>query len=132
MEHDIAAAASALSTALGRGDAAAAAALYAAEGRMLTPAAELIAGRREIEAYWRAGLDVGLTGVELETIELQVAPGIAVELGRYVLASAAGTPEAGKYVVLHRQEADGSWRRLVDVFNPDAPETARPQSKEER
>jgi uncharacterized protein (TIGR02246 family) len=131
MQHDVAAATPALSSALARGDAAAAAALYAADGRVLTPAAELIAGRAEIEAYWRTGLAVGLAEVELQTLELQLGTGIAVEFGRYLLAPAAGAREEGKYVVLHRQEADGSWRRLVDVYNPDAPDEARPHSKEE-
>lgn len=131
MEHDVAAATPALSSALARGDAAAAAALYATDGRVLTPAAELIAGRAEIEAYWRAGIAVGLAEVQLRTLDLQLGTGIAVEFGRYLLGSDRGAPEEGKYVVLHRQEADGSWRRLVDVFNPDAPEAARPHPKEE-
>lgn len=132
MGYDLAAATPALSAALARGDAGAAAALYAADGKVLTPAVELIAGRADIEAYWRAGLAAGLTRVELRTFELQQGPGIALEFGRYVLGSATGTPEEGKYVVLHRQEADGTWSRLVDVFNPDAPDTVRPRSKEER
>lgn len=104
--------------ALSRGDAAAAAALYADDGKLLTTTAELIAGRREIEAYWREGIAVGLARVELEQTETQVVGELAIEIGRYVLA-ADGGQEHGKYLVLHRREADGAWRRAVEVYNPE-------------
>jgi ketosteroid isomerase-like protein len=58
--------------------------------------------------------------------------GVAVETGRYVLAGGAVVLDRGKYLVLHRRQADGSWRRAVDVFNPDVPAAARPQPEEER
>jgi ketosteroid isomerase-like protein len=136
MAEDLQQATTALVDALGRGDAAAAAALYAADGKLLTPAAELIAGRRQIEAYWRAGIAFGLSRLEFHAAELEVVDGIAIELGRYVLAltgDGAGTVcDRGKYLVLHRRETDGSWRRAVDVFNPDVPEAARRNRKEEQ
>jgi uncharacterized protein (TIGR02246 family) len=132
MDRDgIARTTAALSAALRRGDAAAAAALYAADGRVVTSAAELIAGRPEIEAFWQAGIAVGLSQVDLQEVEVQVGPGIALEFGRYALGAEAGTPETGVYVALHRRETDGAWRRAVDVFNPDAPDRVRPATKEE-
>jgi uncharacterized protein (TIGR02246 family) len=136
MEDGIGRAASALAEALARGDAAAAAALYADDGTLLTPAAELIRGRGQIEAYWREGIAFGLRSVELHAIELQVVGGVAIEIGRYTLGLDVdgGTPvaDAGKYLVLHRRQADGSWRRTVDVFNPDVPEAARHNLEEEQ
>jgi uncharacterized protein (TIGR02246 family) len=130
MDRDgIARTTAALSAALLRGDAAAAAALYATDGRLLTSAAELIAGRPEIEAYWQAGIAVGLSRVELREVVVQVGRGIALEFGRYALGARAGASETGMYVAFHRREADGSWRRAVDVFNPDAPERVRPATE---
>lgn len=132
MEDEVRKAALAFAAALRRGDAAAVAALYAEDGKLLTPAAELIAGTREIEAYWRAGLDVGLLGIELCPVDVEHAGAIAVELGSYVLSLDGDRGgERGKYVALHRRQADGSWRRAVDVFNPDVPEAARRNHKEE-
>jgi uncharacterized protein (TIGR02246 family) len=124
-----------LADALVSGDPVAAAALYTDDGRLLTPAAELIAGRREIEAYWRAGIGVGLAGVELRMLELQLGRELAIEIGRDVFAvdGDGGTvAERGKYLVLHRRQPDGSWRRAVDVFNPDVPEPARRRPEEEQ
>jgi uncharacterized protein (TIGR02246 family) len=136
MEGDMRLAGMRLADALARGDAVAAAGLYADDGRLVTPAAALIAGRRDIEGYWRAGIDLGLVGVELEAVDVQLAAPVAIELGRYTLAFDCGdrrrVADRGTYVVLHRIEADGVWRRVVDVFNPDAPDQAHPDRKEER
>jgi ketosteroid isomerase-like protein len=124
MEKGLTEAQAAFAAALVRSDAAEAAALYAVGARLLTPSSELLGGRLEIEAFWQAGLAVGLTDVELTTLELHLYDEIALEYGRYVLAAPEGT-DRGKYVVLHRREADGVWRRAVDLFNPD-PLEARP------
>ena len=115
----------ALREALARGDARAAAALYADDGKLLSPAAELFAGRRDIEGYWRAGIALGLSGLEVDGVEVESSEGLAVETGRYVLAGAPHVLDRGKYLVLHRRQADGTWRRAVDVFNPDL----RPKEK---
>jgi uncharacterized protein (TIGR02246 family) len=126
MDDGVYRASTALAEALQRADAAGAAQLYAVDGRLLTPTARLIAGRLEIEAYWRAGLAFGLSGVVLEPDELQIGRRTAVEIGRYaftVTADAAGPVcERGKYLVLHRRQPDGTWCRSVDVFNPDMKE----------
>ena len=131
MEDGIRKSTTALADALARGDAAGAAALYADDGRLLTPAAELITGRRQIEAYWREGIGFGLSSLELETLDVQVVGGVAVEIGRYTLA-VRDESDAGKYVVLHRQQPDGTWRRAVDVFNPDEPTARSPRARAPR
>jgi len=134
MEHGVRDATAAFAEALCRGDASSAAALYAADGKLLTAAAELIDGRREIEAYWRAGIAMGLSTVELQAADLQVTGRTAVEVGRYSLVlhgDGGAVTDRGKYVVLHRREPDGSWRRAIEVFNPDAPADAI-RTKEER
>jgi uncharacterized protein (TIGR02246 family) len=128
MGDEVLHATSALAGALARGDAAAAASLYADDGRLLTSAAELLSGRGEIEAYWQAGIAFGLSSLELETIELRVTGNVAIEIGRYSLALCdARTPaaERGKYLALHRRQADGTWRRSVDVFSPHVPARRR-------
>jgi uncharacterized protein (TIGR02246 family) len=136
MEGDTGLAGAELADALARGDAVAAARLYADDGKLITPAATLIAGRRDIEAYWRAGIDLGLARVELHEVDVRLAAPFAIELGRYALAFGLGNrrrvADRGTYLVLHRIGADGAWRRVVDVFTPDAPEQARPDRKEER
>jgi uncharacterized protein (TIGR02246 family) len=119
MEDDVARATATLADALARGDAAAAASLYADDSRLLTSAAELLSGRGEIEEYWRTGIDFGLSRLDLQPIELRVTGRIAIEIGRYAVALAAGgVVERGKYLAVHRLQPDGTWRRGIDVFNP--------------
>jgi ketosteroid isomerase-like protein len=136
MEDGVREATFALADALARGDAVAAAQLYVDDGKLLSPSAELISGRLDIEAYWRAGIAFGLAGIELDAEDLEVVDGVAIEIGRYVLAvegdGDASVRDSGKYLVLHRRDGDGAWRRAVDVFNPDVPAAARHQTKEER
>jgi len=125
MEQAIGETTAALATAVNLGDAAGAAALYLEDARLLTPTAELVAGRNEIEAFWRTGIALGLSRMELDVPELRFAGTVAFGIGRYSLSLAARRREPvvdlGKYFVLHTQGADGSWRRAVDVFNPDGP-----------
>lgn len=116
-----------LVSAVTRGDAIAAGALYTADAKPLAPASPLVVGREQIEAYWGTGIALGITQIELEVLDLEVAPAqaVALEVGRYALGVEAGDRGhivyRGKYVGLHRRQVDGSWRRTVDVFNPDQP-----------
>lgn len=111
--------------AIARGDGAAAASVYAEHTMLLPPGNEPLAGRTAAELYWRARIDAGLCGFELETLELEQRGDMAFEVGRYLRASAVADAEAtidhGKYVVIHQRQADGSWKRGVDIFNSDAP-----------
>jgi uncharacterized protein (TIGR02246 family) len=107
----------AFAAALGRRDASAAAALYADDGALLTPAADLIRGRTDIEAFWREGIAFGLSGIELEATDVTVIGAVAIEIGRYALRL-DGATDRGKYLVLHRRDGDGAWRRAVEVYNP--------------
>jgi ketosteroid isomerase-like protein len=66
---------------------------------------------------------MGLRSIEFETLRLEYADclRLACEVGRYRLqiqsdASALET-DVGKYVVVHRHQPDGSWRRAVEIFN---------------
>jgi ketosteroid isomerase-like protein len=111
--------------ALESGDARAASASYTPDARLLAPSAELFRGRAAIERFWMAGVDTGISEVQLETLELVRRSGFAYEIGRYTLGliPADGIPlvDRGKYLRVHEQQADGSWLWAVEMFNPDAP-----------
>jgi uncharacterized protein (TIGR02246 family) len=126
--------------ALTDGDAKAASAVYADDARLLAPAAELLQGREAIEAFWSAGLDAGVSGVELEALEVERDGRFAYEIGRYALrlklAEGGTVVDRGKYVLVHERQEDGSWRWAVEMFNPDVPPATtdgrRNESEEKR
>jgi ketosteroid isomerase-like protein len=109
--------------ALQRGDAAAAARVYAAEGRLLLPATSPLDGRSAIEAFWRAGLDAGMSELELAPRTFDVDATFACEVGDYVLHATprdeGAVTERGRYLIVHRLEPDGAWRRALEMYAPE-------------
>jgi uncharacterized protein (TIGR02246 family) len=107
-------------TALAAGDAAAAVAVYAADGTLVAPAGDVIRGREAIERFWRSGIDLGLRTAEYEALDHCRGRELAFEFGRcrLHLENGDGPPktELGSYLVVYAREDDGSWRRAVDMF----------------
>jgi ketosteroid isomerase-like protein len=135
MESEVRGATAALADALSGGDAARAAALYVNDAKLLAPRAELVTGRAAIASYWQTGITLGVSALELQTLEIESVGAVAVEIGQYAIVVSAyrGDPvvDRGKYLALHRQQADGAWRRAVDVFSPDGRTPARRTRNEE-
>jgi ketosteroid isomerase-like protein len=110
--------------ALRRGDAVGAATAYTGDARLLAPSAELLTGRSSIASFWQAGIDAGVDWIELYALDLEIEPGgdTACEIGRYVLRLTSPSGEAvvdrGRYLLVYRREADGSWRRAAETFSP--------------
>jgi ketosteroid isomerase-like protein len=127
-DGEIAGSRSAFASALSRGDSRGASALYTEDARLLPPAAELVQGRAAIEAFWRAGIEVGIAHADYEALELHRQNGLAYEVGRYALrlrqADGGTMVDRGDYVLVHERQADGSWRRAVEMFSPDDMRTA--------
>jgi len=111
--------------ALQGGNAAAASAVYADDAQLLAPSAELFAGREAIAAFWQAGVEAGIAGIELEELTLGGSEIVAWEIGRYALRlePVEGDPlvDCGKYLLVHERQDDGAWLRAVEMFNPDDP-----------
>lgn len=128
MENEILEETAALVAALAQGDVTATGDVYADGARLFASSSEPLHGRDEIEAYWRAGVELGLSGLTFETRVLEWIGAGALEVGRYVVSlqgEAAPATEHGSYVVLHTEASDGSWQRAVEVFSPDEPASAR-------
>ena len=127
---------SALAAALERGDVGGAGACYADDAQLLTPAAGLIQGRKAIEEYWGTGIDLGMSSVIFEARRVERLGGRQVEIGRYRVTVETEPTDArferGTYLVLHRQAADGTWQRAVDVLDPDEPQGSSPHPQGEK
>ncbi len=117
--------------AMARRDAKSAAAAYAEDARLLPPLVDLIEGREEILAFWQAGIDSGISSLDLEPLDCIELEACAYELGRYAIsamtadadttghiAGPAHVVERGRYITVH-QLIDGRWLRAVEMFASD-------------
>lgn len=113
--------------ALTRGDATAAAAVYADDARLIGPSAELMHGRAAIEAFWQEGVKAGLVGVELREAALEHHSALALEVGEYTLRleplDGRNVVDNGRYVLVLEQQNDGSWLRVLEALNAGATTT---------
>jgi len=108
-----------------QGDAAALAALYTEDATLLPPNSEMIKGREGIEAVWSAVIQMGAKDAVLTTVDVYGSGDLAYEVGNYVLTIQPEGQEPiedkGKYVVVWKQIADGSWKMHVDIWNSSLP-----------
>lgn len=106
-------------------DAAAVASLYADNGRFLPPGMGPCEGRAEIQAALQQLLDMGVSSLDIEPLEVREAGELTIEYGRYTLGIEAEGAEAvrqvGKYVVVHESQGDGSTKIAFDIFNANTP-----------
>lgn len=106
--------------AFARQDAAAVAKLYASDGQLLPPNSDVISGAEGIRDFWKGAMAQGLTGVTLETRDVEPAGDAAVEVGRYRIMAGEAPADQGKYLVVWKKEG-GAWRLHRDIWNTSQP-----------
>ncbi|HAM02237.1 MAG TPA: DUF4440 domain-containing protein [Acidimicrobiaceae bacterium] len=98
---------------------------YEEGARFLAPGAPLAEGRAAIRATMQGLLDAGAEALALDTIDVIDDSETSVEIGRYTLTvrppGADSVIDNGKYVVVWREQADGTLRIIADCFNSDTP-----------
>jgi uncharacterized protein (TIGR02246 family) len=106
------------------GDWAAVAALYAEDARLMPPNAEAVQGRAAIQAFWEAFPLT--TDIDITSEEVDGRGDLAFDRGSYsvgIMPEGTSEPitDRGKYVVVARRQADGSWLMAIDIFNSNLP-----------
>ncbi|MBW3660010.1 MAG: DUF4440 domain-containing protein [Gemmatimonadetes bacterium] len=96
--------------------------IYTEDARIFPPGAAPVEGMTAIVDFWTGAAErAGLTGVELQTDEVQPAgEGMAWEVGRFEMRGAEGPLDRGSYVVVWKNTADG-WKWHRDIWNSDGP-----------
>ena len=103
---------------------AAAAALYTPEASFMPPNGPLVKGPAAIQTWMAAFPPV--TAFTLEPQETVGVGDLAYVRGVYTMSftlpgATAPTEDHGKYIVIGRKQADGSWLISEDIFNSDVP-----------
>ena len=120
-------AASAFSRALESGDAEGMAAQYVDDATLVPPNGRLVEGRPAILVYWTPkNPEFRTLEHSLTTDKLEITGDVAVEVGtwrqRSQLREEDPREAAGRYVVVWRRLADGSWKMQYDTWTAPFPE----------
>lgn len=107
---------------LAEADAAKVASVYAPDARLLPPGMDVQTGE-DIQRYWQAPVDAGLRYAHIDTVSYEEHGDLAVEEERWELRASADAPvvDAGKFLIVHRRQPDGSWKYAMDMFNSSLP-----------
>jgi len=104
------------------------AAQYTKNAVFMPPNQPAVEGRAAIQAWFKAFPP--MTVFRLNVIEVDGHGDVAYTRGKYALTIAprGKTPavsDHGKFLSVHRRQADGSWLMSDDIFNSDVPEPPR-------
>lgn len=108
-----------------KGDAAMATSMYTDDTLLLPPNMEAIRGKEGAEAFWGTSIEMGVIMEEHKIMEIIRESDSAFEWGTYVVSfhpeGQEPVEEKGKYVVLWKRMADGSWMKQWDIWNSSMP-----------
>ncbi|HEX6623672.1 MAG TPA: DUF4440 domain-containing protein [Pyrinomonadaceae bacterium] len=112
--------------AFGKGDAAAVAALHAADARLLPHGGRPVEGVQNVEAFWAGLLKAGARLVQLQTLSVEERGELAYEVGDYIVTTrpqpGLTAINSGSYLVVWRRQG-GEWKLAAAIWNTDkAPE----------
>jgi len=110
--------------AFSRKDARVLAKLYTKSGQLLPPASNVVTGHDAIQAFWQGAMDLGLTEVKLETVEVEGHRDTGIEVGKYILVAGGQIADAGKYIVVWKIEGK-SLKLHRDIWNSSQPSPAK-------
>lgn len=112
--------------AFGKRDAAAVAALHAADARLLPQGRRPVEGAKDVEAFWRGLLEAGARLVQLQTQRVETHGEVAYEVGDYIMTVQTKPGEtivhAGNYLAVWKRQ-EGEWKVAAAIWNSDG---ARP------
>ena len=102
------------------GDAETIARMYTEDAELLIPEAPVFSGRDAIADAWTAIVGPGGNCIQLHSAEVCETEGWAYEVGEFTAAGANGDVlNAGKYIVIWKQQAAGDWRMHRDIVSWD-------------
>ena len=104
--------------------AAAAAAVFAEDARLLPPGEPMVVGREAIGKYWQGGMDAGVKDLKLGLTAVDmVGDDTMIETGTWAVTVPAKDgsrqPLSGKALVVWKKGSDGVWRMAQDMWNTD-------------
>lgn len=101
----------------------------------MAPNMAVVKGKDAIKSFMEQMSKSGMkmTAVDFTTVDLQASGTIAYEIGTYDMSMSAGKmgemSDKGKYVSVWKEQADGTWKIVAEIWNTDKPMPVMEKSK---
>ena len=115
VRNQIEAASKGFAEALGKGQTAKIADMYAEGARVMPPNGSMVQERTKIQQFWQGFIDSGAK-LSLSTSDVEAQGNVAIEIGTYEMISSDGKRDSGKFVVVWRRHKK-DWKLAVDIWN---------------
>ena len=89
---------------------------YTEYGMLLPSGSDLIKGRQDIKEFWQSAIDMGITNIKIDIIEIEQHDDTAIEMSNYTLSgSDKQVIDAGKGIVIWKKTGD-DWKMHRDIW----------------
>ncbi len=117
------------SGAFNAGDAATLAAMYTEDAIVMPPNHERVQGTSAIQEVFSGFMSMGVTNLTLTADDVMAAGDLVLETGNYSISLPGGVQDSGKFLVVWKKAADGSWKLYRDIWNSSLPLPGMPMSE---
>ncbi len=99
--------------------------VYTEHARVMPQDSPMITTPEGIREFWSGMFAMNMGNLKLETLTLDVSDDFLAEVGRVSFTlhpdGGEGTNASGKFVMIWKRKADGTWGWDVDCFNSSVP-----------
>ncbi len=97
---------------------------YTDDAVVMMPGTPMMSGRTAFEGGFKGMMaSMKVNDVQMSTMDVMAGGDLAIETGTFSMTTTAKNAkpmtESGKYLTVWKHQADGSWRIIRDINNPD-------------
>ena len=100
-----------------QGDAEKISEFYTESAMLIPPESDFVQGQENIAEFWQTAINMGITSIKLDLLEIEQHGDSAIEVGRYTMSTANNEViDYGKGMVVWKFE-NGGWKLHRDIWN---------------
>lgn len=89
---------------------------YTENGMLLPSGFDFVKGRQDIKEFWQSAIDMGITNIKIDIIELEQHDDTAIEMSNYTLSGSDNQMiDTGKGIVIWKKTGD-DWKMHRDIW----------------